>query len=248
MTFRYKTALIIGGSRGTGRALAKRLAGMGVRTVAVARNSLDLDDLKREALAIETIVQDASVDGAAERLMTEISPDILILAGGHRPRMDTISALTWSEFSATWNADTKIAFSFIKAALRAPMASGGAIVSFASGAALGGSPLSGGYAGAKRMQHFVSNYGEWEANRRDLGLTFITIYPKQFIAGTDIAEAGAAAYGEARSISAEEFMSQWAEPLTAERIGDEVVGLLSDQDEGRSGAYAATGAGLEEMA
>ncbi|WP_421724023.1 SDR family NAD(P)-dependent oxidoreductase [Bauldia sp.] len=246
MTLDYTTALVIGGSRGTGRQIAKRLAEHGVRTVVVARNQKDLDDLKREVPAIDVVAADATTDGTAERLLAEVKPDLLVLAGGHMPKMAALSELTWDEFSRTWNVDTRIAFAFVKAALQAPMPKGSTIVSFASGAALGGSPLSGGYAGAKRMQHFVSNYGAWEADQRDLGLAFYTIYPKQFIAGTQIAENGAGAYGAARSISAEEFMKTWDTPLTPGRIGDEVIGLLATR--GDPGAYGITGSAMEKMA
>jgi len=56
-----------------------------------------------------------------------------------------------------------MAFEFAKAALNLPLAQGAAFVSFSSGASLAGLPLSGGYAGAKRMQHFLVNYGPREA-------------------------------------------------------------------------------------
>lgn len=38
-----------------------------------------------------------------------------------------------------------------------------------SGAALAGSPLSGGYAGAKATQRFITAYAQGEANRAGLG-------------------------------------------------------------------------------
>ena len=55
--------------------------------------------------------------------------------------MAALQELDWSEFSATWNSDTKIVFEFTKAALTLPLASGSTVVSFSSGASLGGSPL-----------------------------------------------------------------------------------------------------------
>lgn len=243
MTLRYRTALIIGGSRGVGRALSLRLDGQGVRTIAAARNPSDLDRLRNAAPKVETRALDASADGTAERLMADIAPDLLILVGGHRPKMMSLSELSWQEFSAAWNIDTKIAFEFTGAALRAPMRPGGAIVSFASGAAIGGSPLSGGYAGAKRMQHLISDYGRWEAQRRDLDLTFYTIYPKQLIAGTVIADHASAAYAAARSISQEQFMSQWEKPLSADQVAEHVVALLGTAD--NAGTYTITGAGVD---
>ena len=128
------------------------------------------------------------------------------------------------------------------------MGRGGAIVSFASGAAIGGSPLSGGYAGAKRMQHLIANYAKWEAERHDLGLTFYTIYPKQLIAGTRIADEASSAYASARSVTREQFMSQWEKPLTAEQVADDVMDLLADDSGGNEGTYTVAGTGREVCA
>ena len=214
-----------------------KLSAKGVRTIAVARHKDDLDSLAKVAPTVETRALDAAKDGTAQSLMSEYSPDLLVLAGGHQPKMQSISQLTWQDFSATWNIDTKIAFDFVKSALLAPMADGGAIVSFASGAALGGSPLSGGYAGAKRMQHFISNYGKWDSDRRKLGLNFYTIYPKQFIVGTNIADEGSSAYAAARSISQDQFMNQWDKPLTIDKIGVCVMDLLADDGGNNAGVF-----------
>lgn len=247
MTSQYKTALIIGGSRGTGRSLSLKLVSSGIKTIAVARNPANLDKLKAEAPEIETIAIDAAADGAAQELFAKTKPDLLVITSGVTPSMGSLSELSWEEFSQAWNIDTKIAFEFTKAALLAPMQPGGTIISFASGAALGGSPLSGGYAGAKRMQHFVSNYGKWEADRRELGLNFYTFYPKQFIAGTNIANDAASAYAGARSISSEQVMNQWEKPLTPDLIASYVDDVLST-DAMKPGAYGFTGTGIEAMA
>ncbi len=245
MTFRYNKALVIGGSRGVGRDLSLRLAGRGIATVAVARKQADLDSLRADTPAIETVALDAAGEGVAEKLLTDHAPDLLLLVGGHSPKMQSIAEMSWRDFSAAWETDTKIAFQFTRAALLGPMTEGSAIVSFASGAAIGGSPLSGGYAGAKRMQHLVSNYGQWEAERRGLGLTFTTVYPKQLIAGTGIAEQASSAYAAARSITAEQFMSQWEKPLTPQFIGDQVMELLAEN--AGSATYGITASGREIM-
>ena len=49
------------------------------------------------------------------------------------------------------------------------------VVSLSSGAALGGSPLSGGYAGAKATQRFITAYAQEEATRAGLGITFTAV-------------------------------------------------------------------------
>jgi len=248
MTLKYKTALIIGGSRGVGHDLSVKLSNLGVKTTAVARNKTDLNNLKSEAPSIDIIAQDATEDGVAEKLISEVSPDLLMLVGGYLPKMQPMTDMNWQEFSATWNTDTKIAFEFTKAALLHPMPMGSAIVSFASGAALFGSPLSGGYAGAKRMQHYISNYGKREADLRELGLNFYTIYPKQLIAGTDIGNDASLAYATANSIPQEKFMKQWDQPLTPDLISENVINLLSDDTGDNCGTYAITGTNMEALA
>lgn len=248
MAFPYKKAVVIGGSRGTGRMLALGLAGKGVETTVVARGQRDLDTLKAEEPALDIRSLDAAADGAMEGLLRDVAPDLVVLAGGRTPRMAELTDLTWDEFSSVWNGDTKTAFSLVTAALSLPLAPGSAIVSLSSGAALGGSPLSGGYAGAKRMQHFLQNYGQWQSDREKLGLKFYTIYPKQLIAGTQIGDEASQAYAIARGISPEAFMKQWEKPLTAGDVATHVLDLLSAKDGEEAGAYAVNGTGRELMA
>ena len=57
-----------------------------------------------------------------------------------------------------------------------------------SGAGLDGSPLSGGYAGAKRTQMFLARYLQREPNARGLGIRFVALAPRQLLAGTRIGD------------------------------------------------------------
>ena len=65
---------------------------------------------------------------------------------------------TWDTFSVNWETDVRIAFHWLREALLRPLRPGGRVVVFSSGAALNvnGSPLSGGYAGAKATQRFIT--------------------------------------------------------------------------------------------
>lgn len=251
MAHKTKRALVIGGSSGAGREIALGLADEGYQTYVVAHHAKGLDSLKSENASIETITIDASKDGVAAGLIKDLSPDLLLLVGGHQPQMAPFYEQSWEEFSAAWNNDTKVAYEFSKAAIENPMPKGSTIISFSSGASLGGSALSGGYAGAKRMQHFLVNYAQREADRLDLDLQFISIIPKQLVAGTKIGKEASRAYAASVGKTSEQFMSQWEKPLTPAMIGENILDLIKngppeDTNEGAN-AFVITGLGLEVL-
>ena len=55
---------------------------------------------------------------------------------------------------------------------------------------LNGSPLSGGYAGAKRMLWFMAKYANGVSEQKGLGIRFQAIVPLQIIGGTGVGDAG----------------------------------------------------------
>jgi short-subunit dehydrogenase len=67
---------------------------------------------------------------------------------------------------------------FSKAAPSEPLPGGASVILISSGAALAGSPNSGGYAGAKRTQLFIANYSQKESDRLGLGLRFSAVAPR----------------------------------------------------------------------
>jgi hypothetical protein len=97
-----------------------------------------------------------------------LRPNVLVVCGGARPPGRPIQELTWEEFSVNWNTDVRMSFAFCREALRAPLPAGSTVILISSGAALGGSPISGGYAGAKRTQMFIANYAQKESDRLNL--------------------------------------------------------------------------------
>jgi len=244
MTKLHKRALIIGGSRGVGRALALSLVGQGTHTTVVARTAQPLEALASEDARIDTIVLDASIDGTASDLVKRVKPDLLILTAGFAPEMRSFFKQSWAEFSGAWNTDTKIAHSFFSAALNTPMAPGGTIVSLSSGAGLSGSRLSGSYAGAKRMQHFLTEYAQWEGELLGRDLTFYSIIPKQLIAGSDIGLAAAQAYATANGNTVEKFMGQWEKPLEPSDVAGHVMRLIARHEPPKTNGYIVTGTGM----
>ncbi|MEO0384990.1 MAG: SDR family oxidoreductase [Pseudomonadota bacterium] len=246
MTTPFKNALIIGAGRGTGRALALQLAAQGTKVTAVARTAADLEKLHAEAPSIKPYVGDGSA-GIAANVIGKVKPDLLILAGGVTPKMGSFFDQDWESFSATWNNDTKTTFDFLKAAIQTPLAPNSTIVTLSSGAAISGSTLSGGYAGAKRMQHYLTNYAAWESDRRNLGLRCFTVYPKQFITGTHTADIASQSYADARGVSQSEFMAQWEAQLTPDLLASRTLELVDPQATQTQGAWGVTGMQMELM-
>jgi NAD(P)-dependent dehydrogenase (short-subunit alcohol dehydrogenase family) len=171
------SALVIGAVGSVGRATVDALTAAGVRVLAAGRE------------------RDATDPAQVAALLGEAEPDLVVVAAGTRPRMAAIEEQSWESFSAPWHVDVRIAFEVGRAALARPLRPGSTVVILSSGAALGGSPLSGGYAGAKRTQMFLAGYLQRAADARGLGIRFVALVPGQLLTGTAIGEAAAAAYG-----------------------------------------------------
>jgi NAD(P)-dependent dehydrogenase (short-subunit alcohol dehydrogenase family) len=69
----------------------------------------------------------------------------------------------------------------------------GRAIAISSGAAVNGSPLSGGYAGAKATIRFIASYAATESGRNAPGIRFTSVLP-QLTPETDLGAAGVAAY------------------------------------------------------
>jgi hypothetical protein len=113
-------------------------------------------------------------------------------------------------------------------------------------AAVNGSPLSGSYAGAKRMLWFMAGYAAQEVARRKLGLHIHCLLPT-LNPSTDLGRAGIAAYAERQGVSFEDFAKRLGPPLTPAIIGNAVVDLHADPAKWDKLAYQIGGAGLTPL-
>jgi len=244
-----KSAVVIGASSGVGLATVKRLISQGASVVAVARGRDGLDALAAAFDgAVRTVQADATDASTVQRLLHDYKPQLVVLAAGVRPQMGTLDEFGWEAFSIPWNTDTQAAFHLVKAALTVPLAPGSSVAIVSSGAAVAGSPLSGGYAGAKRMQWFMAKYAQEVSDAKKLGIRFFAVLPRQLIEGTEIGTTAAANYGAAQGLSAAEFLKRrWKVPLDADKVGAAIVGGLRGDLVDGVAAIGVSGEGVEAL-
>src|SRR4029077_277838 len=248
-SLKNKTAVVIGASSGVGLATVKQLVSEGASVVAVARGRDGLDAVAAKfGGAVLTVQADATDALTAERLLREHKPQLVVLAAGVRPQMGTLDEFSWETFSLPWNNDTQAAFHLLKAALTLPLAAGSTVAIVSSGAAVAGSPLSGGYAGAKRTQWFMAEYAQEVSDAKKLGIRFFAVLPRQLIEGTEIGTTAATNYGAAQGLSAVDFLKRrWKVPLDADKVASALVGgLRGDLADGVT-AIGVTGEGTEPV-
>jgi NAD(P)-dependent dehydrogenase (short-subunit alcohol dehydrogenase family) len=173
-----RTTIVVGASRGLGRGIATALADAGAPVIAVARTQTALAELVVGAGNITPEVADATDPTVAASVLDRYDPATVVVVAGAPPVMRPLQDQTWVTFSVNWHADVRIAFHWLRAILTKPLRPGGRVIVISSGAALGaGSPLSGGYAGAKATQRFITNYAREESDRSGLGITFTAVFP-----------------------------------------------------------------------
>src|SRR5690349_20891353 len=199
--FSEKTTVVVGASKGLGRGVALAFDEAGAPVVAIARSDAALDELAADGVNIRTEAADATDAAVAWDVLDRHRPQILILVAGANPVMRPLQHQTWDTFSANWHTDVKIAFTWLREALLQPMPSGSRVVVVSCGAAINGSPASGGYAGAKATQRFIATYAQEESRRAGLDMTITTVMPTITPFG-DVGRRGVRAYA-ARTVETE---------------------------------------------
>ena len=173
------TAIVTGASRGFGSAIAASLTKAGARVIGVAR---DHDQLKqrRSELGDSFIPVTADAAGAvtAGQLIDAYRPAILVLNAGAAPLTRPLQHHTWQTFGQNWDVDVQHVFRWVREALLTPLDPGSTVITVSSGAALRGSPLSGGYAGAKAAIRFITAYAADESDRGALDIRFRCVLPQ----------------------------------------------------------------------
>ena len=233
------TTIVVGASRGLGRGIAQVLADSGTPVIAVARSAIRLEEVQ----AVVADATDASVPGS---LIDRYRPRNLVLVAGATPLVRPIHRHTWETFSVNWQTDVRMTFHWVREALLTPLEPGSRVIVMSSGAALQGSPLSGGYAGAKATQRFVAAYAREEAKREELGITFTSILPR-ITPLTELGRPAVEAYAARAGVTQEQYMEQMGPLVTPEVVGNAVLELLRAEPTSVAAGYLLTGAGLNEL-
>ena len=241
-----KIAVVTGGSRGLGRAIVEALAAEGVKVWAIARDAQRLDQLRAEVTGVQTRVDDVALPQSAAESLRAIRPDVLVLNAGATPTVKPVHELTWEEFNISWDTDVRATFQFGKEALTMPLRPGSVVVIISSTAAIGGSPIAGSYAGAKRMQWFLAHYFQQEADRLHLGIRFVALLPPPVLT-TDRYAVGVSASAARQGITEQALLERYGGTLTPQGVGRGVVSLVTDDTYQEGIAYRPTGQGLESL-
>jgi NAD(P)-dependent dehydrogenase (short-subunit alcohol dehydrogenase family) len=241
-----RTAIVVGASRGLGRGIASALAEAGAPVIAVARDTASLESLANGPHDIKPAPGDASDPAVAGRLLDDCEPEIVVLVAGAVPFMRPLQQQTWETFSINWQSDVQIAFHWLREALLKPLRPGSRVIVISSGAAIAGSPLSGGYAGAKATQRFITGYAQDEARRAGLDIMFTAVLPR-ITPLTDVGRPAVRAYALRNGQTEEEYLQGMGAPLTPEAAGAAVVELIHADPATLAPGYLLTGAGLKEL-
>jgi NAD(P)-dependent dehydrogenase (short-subunit alcohol dehydrogenase family) len=244
-----RTTVVVGASRGLGRGIASAFAATsaaGAPVVAVARTASALEELAATSPNIRTEVADATDPAVPKILLDRYEPRVLILVAGANPVARPLQEHSWETFSVNWHTDVRMTFNWLREALLKPLPPGSRVVVMSSGAAINGSPASGGYAGSKATQRFMAAYAQEEARRAGLDITVTAIMPRMTPYG-DVGKTGIAAYAARGGQGEEAFIKQMGELLTPETAGSALLDLVNTDPAPVAPGYLLTGAALRRL-
>jgi NAD(P)-dependent dehydrogenase (short-subunit alcohol dehydrogenase family) len=224
-----KNVVVLGASRGIGREIVRRAHAEQASVLAVARGSGDLEKLAQELTGVRTLALDASQAEAPRRVFETMPPDVLVICGGAVPATAPLQELSWAQFAGPWETDVRMSFHFCGHALRTPATRGSHVILISSGAGLGGSPISGGYAGSKRMQMFMATYCQKESTRLGLGIRFTALVPMRIMPETELGQAAVKGYAHYLGITPADFIQGMTERQTPHHVADAVIRVATDQ-------------------
>jgi len=233
-------AVVTGGNRGLGLAMVESLVARGARVTVIGRDVERLNEVASR-LGVAVIRGDVTDEALARSVVGDLRPTLLLLNAGVSPGLAPLHEQSWEGFSRSWDNDVKASFHWLQQALRLPLAKGSRVLLTSSGAAINGSPLSGGYAGAKRMVWLLAQYANGISQQLELGITFQALVPRQIIGDTELGRLAAEAYANKNRVSVAEFLAGFGAPMPPKQVGEHVITLLTDPKYEKGTAYSLKG-------
>src|SRR5262249_40707790 len=185
---------------------------------------------------------DAPDPVVAGQLLDKHRPRALVLNAGAAPLTRPVHRQTWQTFSRNWEVDVQHVFNWTREALLLPLPPGSVVIAISSAAAVNGSPLSGGYAGAKAALPFIPSHAARESGPNGPGIRVTSVLP-QLTPETGLGAVAVAAYATRQGVGIPAFLDRLGPVLTPEQVGaaivDHVTGSVDDRD-----AYPLTATGL----
>ena len=221
-------AVVTGGTRGLGLGIVESLTARGAEVTAIGRDAARALGAREAGASVR--VGDAADPDLIKQTIAEVRPSILILNAGAVPVMAELDDQTWESFGVVWENDVKGGFVGIQAALKRPLSPGSRVLIASSGAAIVGAPLSGSYAGAKRMLWFMAQYANELSAERNLGITFQVLSPMQMVGKTDLVETVAGCYAKRAGTDIDGFLAGRYQkpPLSTKEYGEYVAKILTE--------------------
>ncbi|WP_158552618.1 SDR family NAD(P)-dependent oxidoreductase [Spirosoma telluris] len=242
----HERILLTGGTKGLGRAIADALVAQGANVTVIARNKASFNE--SAAASVSVVAGDVTDQGFIDNVIGDLKPTLLILNAGATPTMASLEELSWESFSTAWNTDVKAGLYGIQAALKTPLSPGSRVLIVSSGAALAGSPLSGSYAGAKRMLWLMAQYANGIAKKRSLGIQFQAILPMQIIAETNLGQLATEAYAQSRNMTVESFLAARGDhSLTPKTYAAHFIEFLVNENYADGLAYGINYDGISQL-
>jgi NAD(P)-dependent dehydrogenase (short-subunit alcohol dehydrogenase family) len=239
-TLQGERVVVTGGSRGLGLGIVEALLARGAHVTVVARDPGRLADVERLGAAVRR--GDVTDPALMSAVVADVKPSVLILNAGATPVMAPLDEQSWDAFTAVWDTDVKAGLNGIQTALKAPLASGARVLIVSSGAAIAGNPLSGGYAGAKRMLWLMAHYANGLSTERGLGIQFQVLVPQEIVGETALGHQAASAGARRRGLSIEAFLAErYGTPFSPRQYGQHVATLLTDPRYATGVAYGFKG-------
>lgn len=236
-----RVALVTGGSRGIGAAIARKLASMGLRVAVVGRSRGALEAMAREIGAVP-ILSNVAERGSAEAILAGVRStlgevDVLVPNAGvdASHKLEDTTDAVWDEVIAT---NVTSVFTLCRAAIPGMIARGrGRVVVVASTAGLAGYSYTSAYCASKHAA-----VGLVRAIAAEIARTPVTInavcpgfVETEMSARAVERIAAKTGIGEERARSALEKMSPQGRLITPDEVAHAVASLLPDAARGIHG-------------